>query len=205
MKAMHSFVRLGANRSHSLFYGEDLQRRMADEGAVSCIETYEVACARAVATWCCSTGPHGPSPVCWHAWRWSHFATARVKNGPSCCSPRQRPSCRATGWATPCRPCAACWNQRERWFDSPPLSLAVQNLPAGVPNTESGFGNGQGVQQRAQQQPVGAERRPHRHLRRQTKCPAAAAGNASTGIALPWYADTEISKHESASSTRLQR
>jgi hypothetical protein len=35
---MHSFVRLGANRSHSLFYGEDLQRRMADEGAVSCIE-----------------------------------------------------------------------------------------------------------------------------------------------------------------------
>ena len=41
MKAMHSFVRLGANRSHSLFYGEDLQQRMADEGAVSCIEIYE--------------------------------------------------------------------------------------------------------------------------------------------------------------------
>ena len=27
---------LGANRSHSLSFGEDLQRRMADEGAISC-------------------------------------------------------------------------------------------------------------------------------------------------------------------------
>jgi hypothetical protein len=41
MKAMRSFVRLGANRSHSLSYGKDLQRRMADEGAVSCIEIYD--------------------------------------------------------------------------------------------------------------------------------------------------------------------
>jgi len=36
MKLMHSFVRLGANRSHSRSYGEDWQRRMADEGAISC-------------------------------------------------------------------------------------------------------------------------------------------------------------------------
>ena len=34
MKSMRSFVRLGANHSHS--YGADLQRRMADEGAISC-------------------------------------------------------------------------------------------------------------------------------------------------------------------------
>ena len=32
MKSMRSFVRLGANRSHIRSYGEDLQRRMADEG-----------------------------------------------------------------------------------------------------------------------------------------------------------------------------
>ncbi len=38
MKAMDSFVRLGANHSHSLCYGADLQRRMADEDAVSCFE-----------------------------------------------------------------------------------------------------------------------------------------------------------------------
>ena len=31
MKSMDSFDRLGANRSHSRSYGEDLQRRMADE------------------------------------------------------------------------------------------------------------------------------------------------------------------------------
>jgi len=36
MKSMHSFVRLGANHSHSRSYGADLQRRMADEGAISC-------------------------------------------------------------------------------------------------------------------------------------------------------------------------
>jgi len=63
MKSMHSFARLGANRSHSRSYGEaepgreqslrtvrawrgagpqarcglqGLQRRMADEGAISC-------------------------------------------------------------------------------------------------------------------------------------------------------------------------
>jgi hypothetical protein len=36
MKSMHSYVRLGANRSHSRSYGEDWQRRMADEGATSC-------------------------------------------------------------------------------------------------------------------------------------------------------------------------
>ena len=36
MKSMLSFVRLGANRRHSCSYGEDLQRRMADEGAISC-------------------------------------------------------------------------------------------------------------------------------------------------------------------------
>ena len=36
MKSMHSFVRLGANHSHSRSYGEDLQRRMPDEGAISC-------------------------------------------------------------------------------------------------------------------------------------------------------------------------
>ena len=38
MKAMDSFVRLGANHSHSLCYGADLQRRMADEGAFSGFE-----------------------------------------------------------------------------------------------------------------------------------------------------------------------
>ena len=36
MKSMDSFGRLGANRSHSRSYGEDLQRRMADEDAISC-------------------------------------------------------------------------------------------------------------------------------------------------------------------------
>ena len=36
MKSMRSFVRLGANHSHSRSYGADLQRRMADEGAISC-------------------------------------------------------------------------------------------------------------------------------------------------------------------------
>ena len=35
MKSMRSFVRLGANHSHSCSYGADLQRRMADEGAIS--------------------------------------------------------------------------------------------------------------------------------------------------------------------------
>jgi hypothetical protein len=33
IKLMHSFVRQGANHSHSRSYGEDLQRNMADEGA----------------------------------------------------------------------------------------------------------------------------------------------------------------------------
>ena len=33
---MDSFGRLGANRSHSRRYGEDLQRRMVDEDAISC-------------------------------------------------------------------------------------------------------------------------------------------------------------------------
>ena len=36
IKLMNSFVRLGVNRSHSRSYGEDLQRRMAGEGAISC-------------------------------------------------------------------------------------------------------------------------------------------------------------------------
>ena len=36
MKSMRSFVRLGANPRHSRSYGEDLQRPMADEGAISC-------------------------------------------------------------------------------------------------------------------------------------------------------------------------
>ena len=40
MKLMRSFGRLGANHSHSHShshgYGEDLQRRMADGGAISC-------------------------------------------------------------------------------------------------------------------------------------------------------------------------
>ena len=38
MKPMRSFVRLGANHSHSRSrsYGADLQRRMEDEGAISC-------------------------------------------------------------------------------------------------------------------------------------------------------------------------
>jgi hypothetical protein len=35
MKSMHSWVRLGATRSHSSCYGEELQRRMAQEGAIS--------------------------------------------------------------------------------------------------------------------------------------------------------------------------
>ncbi len=34
MKSMDLFVRLGANRSHSQSYGEDLQRRMADEDTI---------------------------------------------------------------------------------------------------------------------------------------------------------------------------
>jgi hypothetical protein len=33
---MHSRARQGANHSHSRSYGEDLQRRMAREGAISC-------------------------------------------------------------------------------------------------------------------------------------------------------------------------
>ena len=36
MKSMDSFVRLGANRSHSRRYGENLQPRLADEDAISC-------------------------------------------------------------------------------------------------------------------------------------------------------------------------
>jgi hypothetical protein len=36
MKLMHSRARQGANHSHSRSYGEDLQRRMAREGAISC-------------------------------------------------------------------------------------------------------------------------------------------------------------------------
>ncbi len=36
MKLMRSFVRQGANHSHSHSYGEDLQRSTADEGAISC-------------------------------------------------------------------------------------------------------------------------------------------------------------------------
>ena len=36
VKSMDSSVRLDANRSHSRSYGEDLQRRMADEDAISC-------------------------------------------------------------------------------------------------------------------------------------------------------------------------
>ncbi len=38
MKTMDSFARLGANHSHSFCYGEDLQRRMADEDTFSCFE-----------------------------------------------------------------------------------------------------------------------------------------------------------------------
>ncbi len=38
MKTMDSFARLGAHRSQSLCYGEDVQRRMADEDAFSCFE-----------------------------------------------------------------------------------------------------------------------------------------------------------------------
>jgi len=37
MKSMRSFVRQGENHSHRRNYGADLQRRMADEGAISCI------------------------------------------------------------------------------------------------------------------------------------------------------------------------
>jgi hypothetical protein len=33
---MHSFVRLGANRSDAQWHRADVQRRMADEGAMSC-------------------------------------------------------------------------------------------------------------------------------------------------------------------------
>ncbi len=38
MKTMDSFARLGAHRSHSHCYGEDVQRRMVDEDAFSCFE-----------------------------------------------------------------------------------------------------------------------------------------------------------------------
>jgi len=36
MKSMDSFGRPGANRSNTKGYCEDLQRRVADEGAISC-------------------------------------------------------------------------------------------------------------------------------------------------------------------------
>jgi hypothetical protein len=36
MKSMDLLVSLGANHSHSRSYGEDLQRQMAGEGAISC-------------------------------------------------------------------------------------------------------------------------------------------------------------------------
>jgi len=39
MKAMDSCAGQGANRSHSRSYGEDLQRRHACEGALSCFDT----------------------------------------------------------------------------------------------------------------------------------------------------------------------
>jgi hypothetical protein len=35
MKSMDSFARLGANRSDTKWYREDLQRRMAGEGTIS--------------------------------------------------------------------------------------------------------------------------------------------------------------------------
>ena len=35
LKLMHSRARLGANRNHSRSYGEDLQRGMVGEGAIS--------------------------------------------------------------------------------------------------------------------------------------------------------------------------
>jgi hypothetical protein len=38
MKAMDSAAGLGANRSHSRSYGEDLQQRYAVEGALSCFD-----------------------------------------------------------------------------------------------------------------------------------------------------------------------
>ena len=38
MKTMDSFARLGANHSHRLCDGEDLQRRLADEDTLSCFE-----------------------------------------------------------------------------------------------------------------------------------------------------------------------
>ena len=37
---MDSFARLGANHSDTFWYREDLQRRMADEDAFSCLEIY---------------------------------------------------------------------------------------------------------------------------------------------------------------------
>ena len=40
MKTTDSFARLGANHSHSLCYGEDLQQRLADEDAFSCFEIW---------------------------------------------------------------------------------------------------------------------------------------------------------------------
>ena len=43
MKTMDSFARLGANHSHRLCYGEDLQQRMADEDTFSCFEICGVA------------------------------------------------------------------------------------------------------------------------------------------------------------------
>ena len=36
MKSMHLFAKQGANRSDSCSYREDLQRSMADKGAISC-------------------------------------------------------------------------------------------------------------------------------------------------------------------------
>ncbi|WP_291437633.1 hypothetical protein [Acidovorax sp.] len=36
MKSMHLFAKRGANRSDSCSYREDLQRSMADKGAISC-------------------------------------------------------------------------------------------------------------------------------------------------------------------------
>ena len=43
MKSMDSFARLGANHSDTLWYRADLQRRMADEGAISCFDTSALA------------------------------------------------------------------------------------------------------------------------------------------------------------------
>jgi hypothetical protein len=40
MKAMDSAAGLGANRSHSRSYGEDLQQRHAVEGTLSCFDIF---------------------------------------------------------------------------------------------------------------------------------------------------------------------